>query len=130
VLVAPTMDAISWGRVQHEHHALLFRLRTLENDRWLVRAASSGRSEVISPHGVPSREGIEVGKVGHLVLPFAHRDTWALGGRLWFLGPVAACGVALFLLWRAATQMRVRRHRDANKLVDRDPQRPDNPACP
>ena len=42
VLVAPTMDAMAWGRVEHEHHALLFRLRAVENDRWLVRASSSG----------------------------------------------------------------------------------------
>ena len=42
VLVAPTLDAMQWGRAQHEHHALLFRLRAVENDRWLLRAASSG----------------------------------------------------------------------------------------
>ena len=42
VLVAPTMDAMNWTRIQHEHHALLFRLRAVENDRWLLRAATSG----------------------------------------------------------------------------------------
>jgi apolipoprotein N-acyltransferase len=98
VLVAPTMDRMEWSRTEHEHHALLFRLRAVENDRWLVRASSSGRTEVISPRGVPSREGVEVGAVGHIVLPFAHRDSWALGGRLAFLGPAAAVGTALFLL--------------------------------
>src|SRR5207302_8768922 len=68
VLVAPTMDAMGWGRVEHEHHALLFRLRAVQNERWLLRACSSGRSEVISPRGVPSEKGIDVGKVGHGVL--------------------------------------------------------------
>ncbi len=106
VLVAPTMDLMGWTRAQHEHHALLFRLRALENDRWLVRASSSGRSEVISPRGVPSREGLEVGAVGRVVLPFAHRDTWALGGRLAFLGPAAAAGTALFLAWRVLALLR------------------------
>jgi apolipoprotein N-acyltransferase len=113
VLVAPTMDAMSWGRVQHEHHALLFRLRAVENDRWLVRASSSGRTEVISPRGVPSREGVEIDKVGSVVLPFAHRDSSALGGRLAFLGPVSAAGAALFLAWRIVARLRRRRGESA-----------------
>jgi apolipoprotein N-acyltransferase len=108
VLVAPTMDVMSWGRVQHEHHALLFRLRAIENDRWLVRAASSGRSEVISPRGVPSPEGIEVGKVGRVVLSFSHRTSWALGGWLAFLGPAAAGATALFVVWRGLMGLRDR----------------------
>jgi apolipoprotein N-acyltransferase len=111
VLVAPTMDAMSWGRVQHEHHELLFRLRAIENDRWLVRAASSGRSEVISPRGVPSPQGVEIGQVGRIILPFGHRATWALGGRLAFLGPLAAAGTAVFLIGRAVAWLRVRRNR-------------------
>lgn len=107
VLAAPTMDAMSWGRVQHEHHALLFRLRAVENDRWLLRASSSGRTEVISPRGVPSEEGLEVGHVGFIVLPFAHRDSWTPAYWLSFLGPGAAVGTVVFLIWlgmsRAAT---------------------------
>jgi apolipoprotein N-acyltransferase len=101
VLVAPTMDAMGWTRSQHEHHALLCRLRAVENHRWLLRASTSGRSEVISPHGVPSSEGIEVGAVGHIILPYAHRDSWALGGRLSWLGPLAAAGTVLFFVGRS-----------------------------
>ena len=99
---------MNWSRAEHEHHALLFRLRAVENDRWLVRAASSGRSEVISPRGMPSSTGIEVGAIGHVVLPFAHRDSWSLGGRLAFLGPAAAGGTLLFLLLRGLSLMRRR----------------------
>jgi apolipoprotein N-acyltransferase len=106
VLVAPTMDAISWGRVEHEHHALLVRLRALENDRWLLRACSSGRSEVISPHGVPSEGGIGVGEVGYVVLPFAHRDSWTPAYWLSFLGPGAAAGTLVFVLWLAMAHCR------------------------
>jgi hypothetical protein len=68
----------------------------VENDRWLLRACSSGRSEVISPRGVPSEEGIDVGKVGHAVLPFAHRDSWTPAYWLSFLGPEAALGTLVF----------------------------------
>jgi apolipoprotein N-acyltransferase len=106
VLVAPTLDAMDWGKVQHEHHALLFRLRAVENDRWLLRAASSGRTEVISPRGQPSKEGIEIGAVGHIVLPFDYRDSWAPGGRLAFLGPAAAAGTVLFVLLRGLGRVR------------------------
>jgi apolipoprotein N-acyltransferase len=106
VLVAPTMDRMEWTRTQHEHHALLFRLRAVETDRWLVRASSSGRTEVVSPRGVPSREGIDVGEVGQIVLPFAHRSSWALGGRLALLGAVAAGGTAMFLVWRGLRWLR------------------------
>jgi apolipoprotein N-acyltransferase len=109
VLIAPTMDSMDWGRVQHEHHAPLFRLRALETDRWLVRASSSGRSEAISPSGVPSQDGVEIGEVGRVVLPFAHRDSWTLGSRLAFLGPAAAVGAALFLVGRALIWLRARR---------------------
>jgi apolipoprotein N-acyltransferase len=118
VLVAPTMDAMSWGRAQHEHHALLFRLRAVENDRWLLRASSSGRSEVISPRGVPSEGGINVGQVGHAVLPFAHRDSWTPAYWLSFLGPGAAVGTLVFLLWLGIARKSVR----PNKEVLSSPQ--------
>lgn len=98
VFVVPTFDAMSWTRTQHIHHELLLRLRAMENDRWILRSASSGRSEVISPLGQPSEQGIEIGDVGSIVLPFAHRDTFALGGQLFFLGPTAAAGTLIFVL--------------------------------
>ncbi|MFT3879535.1 MAG: nitrilase-related carbon-nitrogen hydrolase [Gemmatales bacterium] len=88
VLVAPTFDALWWTHIQHVHHELLTRLRAVENDRWLLRAVSSGRSEVIDPHGHPSKEGIPIGEKGIFTLPFAHRTTFALGGQLFWIGPV------------------------------------------
>jgi apolipoprotein N-acyltransferase len=99
VLVAPTADQLSWGRVQHIHHELLHRLRAVENDRWLLRATSSGRSEAIDPHGVPSAEYLDIGDSGCLLLGFAHRSTFALGGRMYLLGPLAAAfSVGVILL--------------------------------
>src|SRR5262249_5749889 len=59
VLVAPTGDLMTWGRIQHVHHELLLRLRAVENDRWILRPTSSGRTEAVDPHGMPSEEGIE-----------------------------------------------------------------------
>ena len=90
VLVAPTGDLMTWCAMQHEHHGLLARLRALETDRWLLRATSSGRTEVIDPHGIPSREGIAVGETGYLVLGYGHRHGITWGGRAAVLGPMSA----------------------------------------
>ncbi len=98
VLVSPTYDAMHWGRIQHVHHAQLQRLRAVENDRWLLRAASSGRSEAVDPHGRPSEAGIEIGEVGQLIVAYGHRDTFALGGQLAFLGPAMGVGTLAYLV--------------------------------
>lgn len=88
VLVSPTFDALWWTEIQHVHHELLARLRAVENDRWLLRCVSSGRTEVINPHGVPSAEGIAIGEKGYIVLPFAHRATFTMGQYTAFLDPL------------------------------------------
>jgi apolipoprotein N-acyltransferase len=98
VLVAPTFDAMSWGHAQHVHHELLVRLRAVENDRWILRTASSGRSEAVNPHGEPSAEGVEIGKEGIVVVGFAQENTTPPGSRLALLGPAAAFGTLTFLV--------------------------------
>lgn len=47
----PSMDAVHWGAKQHIQHAQLFRVRAAENQRAFVVAASSGVSQIITPHG-------------------------------------------------------------------------------
>jgi apolipoprotein N-acyltransferase len=106
VLAAPTFDAMRWGRVQHVHHELLLRLRAIENDRWILRAASSGRTEAIDPHGHPSSEGVDIGGPGTAVVAFGHRDTQPLGSRMWLVGPAAAGAVPLLLLVHLWRQLR------------------------
>jgi apolipoprotein N-acyltransferase len=92
--VAPTGDLMNWGRIQHVHHELIHRLRAVETDRWVLRATSSGRSEAIDPHGVPSSERLEIGDSDCLVVGFAHRSSFALGARLYLLGPLAGAVTA------------------------------------
>jgi len=111
VLLAPTFDAMSWSRIQHVHHELLVRLRALETDRWVLRAVSSGRTEVIDPHGVPSQGGIEIGDKGYLTLPYAHRTTTTLGSQLLLLGPVSGIGTGIFILICASRYLRTWRMR-------------------
>jgi apolipoprotein N-acyltransferase len=106
VFVVPTYDDMSWSYTQHVHHEQLLRLRAVENDRWIVRPASSGRSESISPVGQPSSEGIEIGERGWGAVPFAHRQGLGIGGQTYWFGPIAL-GIAgvycLFLVFRKFT---------------------------
>jgi apolipoprotein N-acyltransferase len=110
VLVDPTFDAMSWGRIQHEHHELLLRLRAVENDRWVLRCASSGRSEAVDPHGFPSAAGVAIGPAGSVVVDYAHAEegSYPLGGQLHILGPLAAAGCLgyLILFWARRRALR------------------------
>lgn len=69
VILAPSLDAIHWSARQHDQHAELFRHRAAENRRWIVVAASSGRSQIIDSYGnrvatIPLMEpGVLEGKV-------------------------------------------------------------------
>lgn len=69
VILAPSLDAESWSARQHDQHAELFRHRAAENARWIVVAASSGRTQIIDSYGnrvatIPLMEpGVLEGKV-------------------------------------------------------------------
>ena len=109
VLVAPTFDAMSWSKTQHRHHELLLRLRAVENDRWILRAASSGRSEVVDPHGVPSKAGIEIGETGSTKIAFGYHHGTTPGGQMYLLGPGAAIATAVLCVLRMVAYLRRRR---------------------
>ncbi len=51
LLVVPTLDAISWGPVQHAQHTRIAQARAAEVSRWTARATSSGLSQIIDDHG-------------------------------------------------------------------------------
>jgi apolipoprotein N-acyltransferase len=118
VLVDPTFDSLSWGRIQHLHHELLLRLRAVENDRWILRAASSGRTEAVDPHGFPSAEGVEIGKPGVTTVRFSHRQGTPLGGQAHILGPVAAGATVLVVLVMALRAWRPRRSGKASPALE------------
>jgi apolipoprotein N-acyltransferase len=65
VLLVPTMDAHSWGYWMHAQHAAVAPLRAVETQRWVIRAASSGISMVVFPHG-EVRESLDYGEEGLL----------------------------------------------------------------
>lgn len=51
ILFMPTLDEGGWGGTQHVEHALLPRLRAIENRRAVVQAATSGVSQIIDEYG-------------------------------------------------------------------------------
>jgi apolipoprotein N-acyltransferase len=97
VLIVPIHDGFG-APVRNMHHETMLRLRAVENDRWVLRAANSGRSEAISPLGIPSEEGVAISEIGHVVVQYSHRDTRAFGTYAHRLGPVAGFTVALALV--------------------------------
>jgi apolipoprotein N-acyltransferase len=51
LLVVPTMEKAEWGKWMQRQRLELSRARAMEEGRWLVRAASSGVSAIVSPDG-------------------------------------------------------------------------------
>ncbi len=51
LILLPTLDEGGWGGTQHAQHALLPRLRAIENRRAVVQAATSGVSQIIDDRG-------------------------------------------------------------------------------
>ncbi len=65
LLVVPTLDPMEWGNLQHTQHSDMSAARSVESGLWLVRAASSGRSQVIDRLGT-QRAALANGKEGTL----------------------------------------------------------------
>lgn len=87
----PSLDAMRWGRTQHLQHAEHFPLRAAENGRWMAVAATSGRTQILDPHGrrrgeIPLfEEGVLEGLVGRGTrLTFYTRAGHAVGPALCF----------------------------------------------
>ncbi len=97
VLVAPTFDAMHWGQTQHRHHGLLVRLRAVENNRWILRATSSGRTETVNPLGEPSERGIDFGKRDFIISGYGHCSDVPLGTYAAIVGPGSAVCTVLVL---------------------------------
>ncbi len=51
-LIIPTMDSIGWGTHQHQLHSLVAPVRAREYGVSILRVASSGISQLVSPDGV------------------------------------------------------------------------------
>jgi apolipoprotein N-acyltransferase len=101
VIFVPSLDEGGWGGTQHAQHALLHRLRALENRRPVVVAATSGVSQVIDGRGRvaasvpyalnrrPARATLyREGAACAAITPYGGLSVYTRGGFL--VGPVAA----------------------------------------
>lgn len=96
LLVVPTFDAMEWTALQHTEHSRMAQARAAEVGRYVVRATSSGISQIIAPNGtvtaaVPNGEsGSACGDVR------AYRDKTPYVEVSWMLPWIC---VAISLLW-------------------------------
>ncbi len=106
ILAVPTLDLAGWGRVQHRQHTANARVRAVTHRRYLVRACSSGISQIIAPDGrieaeVPDMTvGAAVGKVA----PISAKSPYDRVG--WLLAPGCAAWTSLLAAWLLLKKIR------------------------
>jgi apolipoprotein N-acyltransferase len=110
LLAVPTYDAAGWSDLQHTQHARIAQTRAAEAGRWVLRATSSGVSQVITSRGeiaalLPNHVS---GTVRAQVYPLTQRTLYI---RLCYLLPYAcvalSCLVLLLLLVNGIRKPRV-----------------------
>lgn len=90
----PSMDAVSWSERQHLQHAEIFRHRALENGRWFAVCATSGRTQIIDPHG-NRVSGIPLMKDGVLHGQIHLRERLTFYTRIGWIFPWLVCAAAI-----------------------------------
>lgn len=56
ILAVPDIDPAEWGAFQHRQHSAMSPVRAVETGLWIVRAASSGLSQIVAPDGTVRAE--------------------------------------------------------------------------
>ena len=96
VLLNPTNGSSYWLTVVQTQQIASSRLRAIETDRWVVQAAPTGFSAVITPDGeVIERTGISESRVIQTTVELRHGDTLAVRLGAW---PVALAAVVTLSL--------------------------------
>lgn len=112
-LLVPSMDSMDWSQREHLQHAIFVPHRAAENGRWIVVSSTSGKTQIVDPHGnvtpevIPlMREGVLIGDIGRET----HRTFYNRAG--WILGPLCvltAAGILVSLLVRSFLDWRAHR---------------------
>ncbi|MFI5345002.1 MAG: apolipoprotein N-acyltransferase [Elusimicrobiota bacterium] len=108
ILAVPDIDPFEWGAFQHRQHSAMSPARAVETGLWIVRAASSGLSQIVAPDGTvreelaPLTSGVVVGTA-----------RMTAGGTVytrfgWLLPKLCLLLTAGFLLWLGAEFYRTR----------------------
>ncbi len=99
VLVNPTNGASYWLTILQTQQVASSQLRAIENGRWVLQAAPTGFSAVVSPRGrVVDRTGISEAKV--LYATIGLRDGETIATR-WGYYPMVALSLLAFAIARA-----------------------------
>lgn len=101
LLIVPDLDPLEWGAWQHRQHSAMSAARAAESGLWIVRAASSGESQLVDPAGrvaafLPS--GAQTALPGDVRLRGAATAYTRLG---WLLAPLClflTIGLAAYCL--------------------------------
>ena len=111
VLLNPTNGSSYWLTVVQSQQIASSRLRAIETDRWVVQAAPTGFSAVVTPSGeVVERTGISESRVIQTTVELRHGDTLAVRLGAWPVAVAAALTLSLALgLGRVLTRLRPQR---------------------
>ncbi|MBI3548253.1 MAG: hypothetical protein HY078_04280 [Elusimicrobia bacterium] len=88
LLAVPNMDPTSWPRWQHVQHSWMSPARAVESGLWIVRAASSGFSQIVDPVGrirasmPPEKTGVLAGDA------YARPGGTVFSSGGWLIGPL------------------------------------------
>ena len=98
VLLNPTNGSSYWLTVVQTQQIASSRLRAIETDRWVVQAAPTGFSAVITPDGeVIERTGVSESRVIQTTVELRHGDTLAVRLGAWPVAIAAALTLSLAL---------------------------------
>ena len=98
VLLNPTNGSSYWLTVVQTQQIASSRLRAIETDRWVVQAAPTGFSAVITPDGeVIERTGISESRVIQATVELRDGDTLAVRLGVWPVAAAAALTLSLAL---------------------------------
>ena len=113
VLLNPTNGSSYWLTVVQTQQIASSRLRAIETDRWVVQAAPTGFSAVITPAGdVVARTGISESRVIQTTIELRRGDTLAVRLGAWPVAVAAVLTLSLALgLGRVLTKSRGRADR-------------------
>ena len=113
MLLNPTNGSSYWLTVVQTQQIASSRLRAIETDRWVVQAAPTGFSAVITPDGeVIERTGVSESRVIQTTVELRHGDTLAVRLGVWPVALAAALTLSLALgLGRVLTGSRGRADR-------------------
>lgn len=102
VVLNPTNGASYWLTIVQSQQIASSRLRAMESGRWVLQAAPTGFSAVITPDGdIVERTGVSEQRVIHATIERRTGDTWAtsLGDRI----PIGLAIIVLGASWLVAT---------------------------